>query len=193
MNEIDKTNLTDSTKSRLNKMTEIENCIKQEIKENYAVKKLSKYVAAFDYINKFFIVLSPTSGGFCVTSSVSVVGTPVGIAGASFTLIFSLTTGMIKTLLSITRSKKKNHNKIFMLAQRKLTSTETWVSQALIDIEMSHEEFIKIMKEKDKYEKMKENARNVSECSTAEKQENMRLNSVNSKTKKNRVIDNLQN
>ena len=115
MNEIDKTNLTDSTKSRLNKMTEIENCIKQEIKENYAVKKLSKYVAAFDYINKFFIVLSPTSGGFCVTSSVSVVGTPVGIAGASFTLIFSLTTGIIKIFLIITRKKKKKHNKILML------------------------------------------------------------------------------
>ena len=49
------------------------------------------------------------------------------------------------------------------------------------------------MKEKDKNEKMKENARNVSECSTTEKQENRRLNSVNSKTKKNRVIDNLQN
>ena len=48
---------------------------------------------------------------------------------------------------------------------------------ALIDIEISHEEFIIILKEKDKYEKMKENVENVSE-----KQENMRLNSVNSRT-----------
>ena len=64
-----------------------------------------------------------------------------------------------------------------MLAKSKLNSVETLVSQALIDMEISHEEFIRILKEKDKYEKMKENARNVSE-----KQENLRLNSVNSKT-----------
>ena len=67
-----------------------------------------------------------------------------------------------------------------MLAKSKLDSIETLVSQALIDMEISHEDFITIMKEKGKYEKMKENVRNLSE-----KQENMRLNSVNSsKTKK---------
>ena len=63
-----------------------------------------------------------------------------------------------------------------MLAKSKLNSIETLISQALIDMEISHEEFIAIFKEKDKYEKMKENVKNVSE-----KQENMRLNSVNSK------------
>ena len=67
-----------------------------------------------------------------------------------------------------------------MLAKSKLNSTETLVSQALIDMEISHEEFITILKEKDKYEKMKENVRNVSE-KLEEKQENMRLNSVNSR------------
>ena len=64
-----------------------------------------------------------------------------------------------------------------MSAKIKLNTIETLVSQALIDIEISHEEFIIILKEKDKYEKMKENVGNVSE-----KQENMRLNSVNSRT-----------
>ena len=63
-----------------------------------------------------------------------------------------------------------------MLAKSKLNSIETLISQALIDMEISHEEFIAIFKEKDKYEKMKENVRNVSE-----KQENMRLNSMNSR------------
>ena len=61
-----------------------------------------------------------------------------------------------------------------MLAKSKLDSIETLVSQALIDIEISHEELNMILKEKEKCEKMKENVRNVSE-----KQENMRLNSVN--------------
>ena len=64
-----------------------------------------------------------------------------------------------------------------MLAKNKLNSIETLVSQALIDMEISHEEFITILNEKDKYEKIKENLRNV-----IEKQENIRLNSFNSRT-----------
>ena len=68
-----------------------------------------------------------------------------------------------------------------MLAKSKLSSIETLVSQAPNDLEKSHEEFITILKEKDKYEKIKENARNVSQ-KLEEKQENMRLKSVNSKT-----------
>ena len=49
-----------------------------------------------------------------------------------------------------------------MLAKSKLNGIETLVSQTLTDMEISHEEFITILKEKDKYEKMKENVRNVS-------------------------------
>ena len=67
-----------------------------------------------------------------------------------------------------------------MLAKSKLSSIETLVSKALIEMEISHAEFITILKEKDKYEKMKENIRNLSE-KLEEKQENMRLNSVNSR------------
>ena len=85
-----------------------------------------------------------------------------------------MNTGIVKKLLSITRNKKKKHNKILILAKSKLNSIETLVSQALIDVEISHEEFITILKQKNKYEKMKENVRNVNE-----KQENMRLNSGN--------------
>ena len=54
---------------------------------------------------------------------------PVGIASESFTLIFSLTTGIIKKLLSITRNKKKKHAKILMLDKSKRNSIETLVSQ----------------------------------------------------------------
>ena len=85
-------------------------------------------------------------------------------------------TGIIKKLLKTTRNEKKRHDKIIMLAKSKLNSIETLVSKALIDMEISHEEFITILKEKEKYEKTKENVR-----SENEKQENMRLNSANSK------------
>ena len=67
-----------------------------------------------------------------------------------------------------------------MLAKSKLNSIETLVSQAPIDMEISYEEFITILKEKDKYQKMKKNVRNMSE-KLEEKAENMKLNSVNLK------------
>ena len=155
--------------------------IERLIKGNHAVKKISKYVSGFYYIDKVLIVLSAASSGVCITSCASVVGAPVGIASASFTLIFSLITGIIKKLLSITRNKKKKHDKILMLAKSKLDSIETLVSQALIDMEISHEEFNAIIREKQKYERMKENVRNVSERSSAKKQENISLNKVNSR------------
>ena len=69
-----------------------------------------------------------------------------------------------------------------MLAKSKLNSNENLISQALIDMEKSHEEFMTILKEKDKYQKMKKSVRSVSE-----KQENIRLNSVDQKN--NRVCD----
>ena len=70
----------------------------------------------------------------------SVIEVSVGIASASFNLVFSLSTGTIKNLLKITRNKKKKHNKIVMLAKIKLNSIEKLVSQALINFEISHEE-----------------------------------------------------
>ena len=93
----------------------------------------------------------------------SVVGAPVGIESASITLIFSLTTGIVKKLLSTTRNKKEKYDKIFMLAKSKLNNIETLTSQALIDMKISHEEYIAILKEKDKYEKMKEDLRSEHE------------------------------
>ena len=151
---------------------------KRLIKENHAVKKLSKYVTAFDYIDKSLIVLIVRSGGVSIIVFKSVVGAPVGIASASFTLIFSLTAGKTKKLLSITRKKKKKkHDKILILAKSKLDSIEVLTSQALINMERSHIEFITILKEKDKYEKMKDNLR-----SQNERYEIMRLSSVKSKS-----------
>ena len=70
-------------------------------------KKLSKYIAVFDYIDKTLIVLSAIGGGISITSLTSVIGIPAGIASGSFTLIFSLTTEIMKKLLKVTRKKKK--------------------------------------------------------------------------------------
>ena len=79
------------------------------------MQNVRKYVTTFDYIDKILIVLSATSGGVSIISFTTIIGAPVGIASASFTLIFSLATGIIKQLLSMARKKKKKHNKILML------------------------------------------------------------------------------
>ena len=103
-----KTKLTEQTKFQLDEISKIENYFIKEINQRKSCsKKLSKYVAVFDYIDQALIVLSATSGGVSIISFTSIIGAPVGIASASFTLIFSLTTGIVKKLLNITRKKKE--------------------------------------------------------------------------------------
>ena len=87
MNEIDKINLTDQTKFRLNELSKIENYFNQKFNQRKSCsKKLSKYVAGFDYIDKILIVLSATSGRVSIVSFGIIIGArTVGIASASFT------------------------------------------------------------------------------------------------------------
>ena len=84
-----KTNFTNQTKFRLDDISKIENYFIEEINQRKSCsKKLSKYVAVFDYIDQALIVLSATSGGVSIISFTSIVGAPVGIASASLTLFF---------------------------------------------------------------------------------------------------------
>ena len=107
--EIDKTNLTEQTKFRLNEINGIENYFYQEINQRKTCsKKLNKYVTVFDYRDKVLIVLSATASSVSIISFTSVAGSPVGIASASFAFIFSLATEIIKKLLNITRKKIKH-------------------------------------------------------------------------------------
>ena len=69
-------------------------------------KKLRKCIAAFDDFDKTLIVISSTSGGISIISFTTVIGAPVGITSAYFSLVFSLTTGIIKKLLEINKKKK---------------------------------------------------------------------------------------
>ena len=177
MNEISKRNLSEQTKFWLSQIIGIENYFYQEINQRkLCSKKLSKYVASFDYIFQALIVLNATSGRVSIISFISIAGAPVGIANSSFTLIFSLTRGIVKKLLNITRNKKKKHNQILMLAKSKLNSIETVISQALTDMDKSNKKLVTILKEKDKYKKMKENLTRENE-----KYKITRLSSIKSK------------
>ena len=120
---ISKLNLSKQTKIHLGEITGIENYFYQEINERKSyIKKLNKYITIFEYIDKILIILSATSGGISIISFTTIVGVPVGIASASFTLIFSIAKGIIKILLKITRNKKKKHDNILMLAKVNLTA-----------------------------------------------------------------------
>ena len=125
-------------------------------------------------MHKILIVFSETSGGVSITSFTVVTEAPVEIASESFTLILSLTTGLIKKLLSITRNKKKKHDKILVLAKSKLNSIESLVSQALIDMDISHEKFITILNEKEKFE-MKEDIRTIKKSNKLNKEEGKKI------------------
>ena len=93
---IDKTLLSEQTKFRLGEIIGIENYFYQEINQRKSSsKKLNKYVTTFDYIDKILNILSATGSGVSIISFTSIVGTPVGIANARFTLNFSLTTGIV--------------------------------------------------------------------------------------------------
>ena len=126
--------LKDLTKYRLDEINNIKGYFNTEIKERKdIIKQISKYIVTFDYADKVFITLSALFSTLSIASYATVVGIPAGIAGASLTLIFTLTTGVVKTLLNITRKKKKKHNKLIALARSKLNIIENLISQALID------------------------------------------------------------
>ena len=159
------------TKYRLDEINKVKDYLNSEIKERKdIIKKISKYIVAFDYADKVFITLSASFGTLSIASYATIVGIPAGIAGASLTLIFTITIGVVKTFLNITRKKKKKHNKIIALARNKLNIIENLISQALIDFETRHEEFSKIIYEKNNYEQIIDNIKSVKSVNDFDKE-----------------------
>ena len=149
-------NLTEVDKYRLNEINKIKEYFNKEINERKdMINKLNKYIVGFDYLDKIFITLSASFGTLSVASHATVIGIPAGIAGASLTLIFTISTGINKSLLQVTKKKKKKHDKIITVAKDKLIMIDTLLSSALNDLKISHEEFSNIMTEKNAYENMK--------------------------------------
>ena len=135
-------NLSGKTKFRLNEINKIKDAEMQE--RQTMSKKLSKYIVAFDLLLNYYFFYK-----FYWSSC--------RISKASFALIFSLTTGITKKLLKVTRKKNKKRYKNVILAKSQLNSIKTLMSQALINLDISHEEFKTIINEKEKYKQMKEN------------------------------------
>ena len=99
--------LTDVNKYRLDEINKIRDYFNNEIKERKdIIKKLNKYLVSFDYLDKILITSSASFGTLSIASKATLVGIPVGITGASLTLIFTIGTGISKSLLKVT--KKRN-------------------------------------------------------------------------------------
>ena len=149
-------------KNRLDEINKIKDYFNNEIKERKdVIKKLNKYLVSFDYLDKIFIALSASFGTLSIASFASVIGILVGIAGSSLTLIFTIGTGISKSLLNVTKKRKKKHNKIIALAKNKLNMIDKLLSSALNDSEISHEEFTNIINEANVYENIKENIKEL--------------------------------
>ena len=116
----------------------------------------SKYIAAFDYFDRTIIFFSARGRRISNALFATVIGAPIGIASASFSLPFSMTTGIVRNLFKTTRNKKKQHNKIVMLARNKLNSVESTTSEGPINNEISHKDFRTNIKEEKSYREMKE-------------------------------------
>ena len=154
--------LTNVNKYRLDEINKIRDYFNNEIKERKdIIKKLKKYLVSFDYLDKIFIALSASLDTLSIASYASVVGIPAGIAGSSLTLIFTIGTGISKSLLKLTKKRKKKNNKIIVLAKNKLNMIDTLLSSALNDSEISHEEFTNIINEANIYENFKENIKEL--------------------------------
>ena len=97
--------LSDQEQFRLNKINEIKDYFVAEIKERELMsKRLSKYIASFDYLDQSLVVLSVTTGSISIASFATIIGAPVGIISANVSLAFSISTGIIKKIL---KKKKK--------------------------------------------------------------------------------------
>ena len=100
--------LTDVNNYRLDEINKIKEYFDNEIKERKdIIKKLNKFLLSFDYLDKIFITLSASFGTLSIASYAAVVGIPVGIASSCLTLIFTIGTGMNKSLLKVTKKKKE--------------------------------------------------------------------------------------
>ena len=156
--------LTNINNYRLDEINKIKDYFNNEINERKdIIKKLNKYIVSFDYLDKIFTALSASFGTLSIVSHATVIGIPVGIAGSSLTLIFTISTGVNKSLLQVTKKRKKKHNKIITLAKSKLNMINTLLSSALNDSKIIHEEFSNIITEKNMYENIKENVKDIKE------------------------------
>ena len=183
-------NISNDQKFILNKINEIKDYFIAEIRERELMSKnLSKYIALFDCLDKSLTVLSVATGSISIASFATAIGAPVGIMSASCSLAFSITTGFVKKFLKTIRNKKKKQNKIVMLARTKLNSIERKISEALINNEISHEDFMSILNGEKTYREYVLESIGMMNSQKSDVEESKKIG-VNEVIKPNEIINN---
>ena len=127
---------------RLEKIDEIRNYLIEEINRIELMSKKTKKACRFlNYIDHSLIVISTITGCVSISAFPSLVGIPIGITSSAIGLKNCIITGKIKKYKSINQKNKKKHDKTISLAKSKLNSIEVSISKALIDSNISHDEF----------------------------------------------------
>ena len=130
---------------RLKNIDETKNCFLEEIEQNELMsRKHKKICTTLNYIEHFLTLAFTITGCISIFAFTSLIRTPIGITSYAIRLKISAVTAGIKKYKSVIKKKKKKHDKIVLLAKCKLNSIEVLISNALIDSNISHDEFLLI-------------------------------------------------
>ena len=142
---------------RLKNMDETRNYFLEEIKQNEFMSREHRKVSKnLIYIEHFLILASTITGCVSVAAFAFLLGIPIGIRNSAIGLKICAIPARIKGYKSIIRKKKKMHDKIALLGKSKLNSMEVLISKALIDSNISHDEFVLIYNVVKEYDEMKQ-------------------------------------
>ena len=145
--------LNEQTNYRLMEIDKIKDYFDQEIKyQQLLTSKLSKYLTGFDYADKILKVFLTIFSGTNIFAHVKGKKQLLGLITSVYSLLFCLSSGVVKKLQQETKTRKKKHNRLLYLAKNKLDCVETLVSKSVQDGIIDHNEFLEIIKEKEDYD-----------------------------------------
>ena len=154
---LDTISLNEQTNYRLMEIGKIKDYLEQEIKyQQLLACKLSKYLTGFDYADKILTVFLTVFSGTKIFAHVKGEKQLLRLITSVFSLLFCLSSGVVKKLQQETKTRKKKHNKLLYLAKNKLDCVEMLVSKSVMDGIIDHNEFLAIMKEKKEYDSQKQ-------------------------------------
>ena len=149
-------------RNRVKNTNETRNYFLEEIEQNKLMSKnLKKFYTTPKYVEHFLILASTITGCILISAFDSLLVIPIGITSSAISLKICAIAAWIKKNKSIIKKKKKKHDKIVLLAKSKLNNIEVLNSKALIDSNVSHDGFVLINSVLKKYNKMKEEIKNL--------------------------------
>ena len=145
--------LNEQTNYRLMEIGKIKDYFDQEIKfQQLLTSKLSKYLTGFDYADKILTIFLTVFSGTNYFAHVKEEKQLLGLITSIFSLLFCLSSGVVKKLQKETKKRKKKHSKLLYLAKNKLDCVEMLVSKSVMDGIIDHNEFLAITKENKDYD-----------------------------------------